>query len=665
MNDLIRKAMEWGERGIPVFPCAADKSPLTKNGFYDAETDPQKIKALFEFYGDAAQMIGGKMGDGLFAVDVDLYKGEAPKAWLKAKIDSGELPETRIHETKSGGLHFLYEGEVNSCVPAEGVEVKGNGGYIILPGTPGYKVRSEGLVEAPQSLLEAIRFAASNTRGSTISQLEANVMSGADFHNSLTQLAAKLAAQGQDQVEIQERMLRLLKSSTASEPGHDRHARWRSVMADKGGELSRIAHSAYRKFNDDALMDEAGEASTQLGFEAFQEVAQQAGFHTLQNFEPKDVIKQEFDGETNPFEGYGYQAHEDVNVLDVKFSMYPILAENETVIISADPKTGKTAIMLTMALCISCGYDFGAFKTHEAGPTLYYGLEGRSAIRKRIEAWKLKTREQRQLPDTIPLQVVERATNLFKEDAQLAAAQQIVAYNKYCKSTYGTELKAIFIDTLTKAMIGGDQNSADDTAQLFNVINLIRDSGVVAPVVFVHHNAKDGKTRGSSNIEAEADLILGVQKQNDIVKMTITRARSVEDGASFSFILSGVDLGKNIQGYTQEGVYVEPLTGTVDEHKQEDPVEVQLIAQRREVITQLGETPSAKEVVEEWFQAGLLKGKNVRGATVAPSLETAAVQEALHKVANEPGGAIYGDSIIRPIYEDKKVIAFKVGKASF
>lgn len=658
MSKLVEEAVAWAEAGIPVFPCGKDKAPLTKNGFYDAEVEPNKVRSLFEFYGDSAAMIGGRMGDGIFAVDVDLYKGEEPKTWLKARIDDGDMPETRVHETARGGLHFIYEGDVSSCNPAPGVEIKGEGGYIILPGTPGYKVKSEGLVQAPPSLISIIRASISSTRGSTEAQLRNNVLSGADFHNSLATLAARYAYDGLDQLEIQENLNRLLQASTAKDPNHDRHHRWRKIVADAGGELSRIVFSAYKKFNTDAIQEEAGEiSSVDLG--EMEEIFNRV-FTQLDNFEPQQIL---FDEDKDPFEGYGYDAHEEINVLDAKFSMYPILAEDETVIISADPKTGKTAIMLTMALNIACGFDFGSFKTHEAGPCLYYGLEGRSAIRKRVAAWKLKMKEQRELPDLIPLKIVEKATNFFQDKAQEIAAEQIIAYEKYCRKKYGTGLKAIFIDTLTKAMIGGDQNSADDTAQLFHIVNLIRDRGITAPIVFVHHNAKDGKTRGSTNIEAEADMILGVSKKNDIVTMRITRARSVEDGAAFHFMLSGVDLGENEQGYKQEGVYVEPLSGhEVDRH--EDPLEVQLIAQRRDAITQLGDC-TAEEAITRLHAEGLVKSKKLRGVEVAPKWDSSEMQEVLHKLADDVGGTIYGDYIIRPIINGKLVTGFKVGEASF
>lgn len=669
MNDLIREAIEWAAKGIPVFPCSSDKRPLTKHGFYDAVTEPEQVRALFEFYGDAAQMIGGRMGNGLFAVDIDLYKGESAKAWYKARLDEGALVETRTHKTKSGGVHLLYTAsEAPTCVPAEGVEVKGEGSYIILPGTPGYEVVREGVVDAPASLLELLRIAASETRGSTLAQLEANVLSGADFHNSLTQIAAKLAARGEDQVSIQRRLLELLDNSVAKNPGNERHARWRGVVEDRGGELSRIATSAYRKFNDDALIEEAGEVAVgaaQDDYDRFTEVWKKT-FTQLGNFEPKPEPEEpKYDEDKWPFDGQGYFADEDHPVTDANFVLYPVFAEGETVVLFAEPKTGKTAVALTTALHIACGMDLGHFKVASAGPCLYYALEGSRAIRLRVASWKKVMRERGvELPPRIPLFVVEKPANFLKEKVREEAANQIIAADRYSRK-FGSALKAVYIDTLTKAMSGGDQNSVEDTSSLFEIVNLIRAGGVTATIIFVHHKARQGHVRGSSNIEAEPDMLLDVSKNNDVVSLKVARARSIEDGMSYHFLVSDVDLGINKQGHQIHGMFVEPMMGDV-ENKHEDPAEVQLISQRRKAITQLGEGEvSAKEVIDAWLHQGLIKGKKVRGMEVAPSTDSANAQEALHKVAADVGGSIYGDYIIRPVTHERQVVSFKVAKAGF
>ena len=663
-KDLVEAALYWADLGIPVFPCGKNKAPLRTNGFHDAEIDPAKVRALFEFHTNAS-LIGGRMGDGIFAVDVDLYKGDDVEAWLKARMDEGAIVETRTHETPNGGLHFLYAGESNSTNPVHGVEIKGEGGYICLPGTGGYKVKQEGLTKAPPKLMDAIKFSISKTKGSTLSQLKAGVLSGADFHSSLTQLSAKMAASGMDQAEIQTDLLDLLKASVASDPGNDRHHRWRNIMADAGRELSRITASAYKKFNDEAVVEEMQELSG-IDFKEFED-AEREVFNPIREFVEPPLEEILFDQDKWPFEGQGYFADEDVQIQDQNFVLFPIYAENETVVMFAEPKTGKTALALTTALHISCGMDLGVLKVAVGGPCLYYALEGSRAIRLRVESWKKQMRADGvELPDRIPCFIIEKSANFLKEEKREAAAAQIIAADNYAKR-FGEPLKAVYIDTLTKAMSGGDQNSVEDTSDLFDLVSKVRDGGVVATIIFVHHKARSGNVRGSTNIEAEPDVLLDVTKTNDVIKMKIAKARSIEDGGSYHFLITNVDLGKTKQGHELPGMFVSPIAQGM-EVTQDNHLEVQKLGQMRQVVTQLGSyngTADPKDILTEWLEQGLIKGKQFRGNTIAPPSTSAAMQELLHKIAPDIGGTVYGDYLIRVVTEDKKVTGFRIGKAQF
>ena len=657
MVDLIEEAIEWAKAGIPVFPCNNRKAPLTENGFHDAVTDPAAVRGLFEMFGGAAVMIGGRMGDGLFAVDLDLYKGPHVEQWAKEKRDEGALVETRTHKTKSGGVHLLYEGEAGCCNPVPGVEIKGEGGYVILPGTPGYETIREGIAQAPAPLYDTIKYATARLKGSTKSQLEAAILSADDFHNSLTQLAAKMAFDRVDQIDIQEHLIRLLKASAAATPGHPRHHRWKSIMEDKGGELSRIAASAHRKYNDDAISEEAREA---LSLGEHEEVA--AGLFTpTPNYEP-DTPKEYADDEW-PFDK-GYFADEEHDLTQQAFTLYPIFAENETVVLFAEPKTGKTAIALTTALCIACGYDLGAFKVSNAGPTLYYALEGSRAIRLRVAAWRKRQKEAGvELPERIPLWVEEGHASFLKEERRREEANKIIAANKYAIKVGAGPLKAIYLDTLTKAMSGGDQNSVEDTSHLFDLIGLLRAGGVTATIIFVHHKSRTGNARGSTNIEAEPDVLLDISKKGSVVEMRIARARSIEDGARFHFSLVGVDLGQTEQGHPLAGVYAEPIEDDV-EAGHDDYAEAKLLGDRRGAIVKAG-GGSAEDILKLWHSAGLIKGRMVRGSNLPPLVSDAEAQAALASIAPEVSGAVYADYLIRCTKEDGRVTAFQVGEVSY
>lgn len=156
LAELAAAASELAARGIPVFPCAADKKPAIEHGFKSAVRDAAAARKLF-LYTRTAALIGMPTGavSGISVIDVD----PQGMAWYAAK--QRRLPETRVHQTRRGGYHLLYKhppGLRNSASKISfGVDVRGDGGYIIIPPSPGYEVIHEvDIVDFPASILRQL-----------------------------------------------------------------------------------------------------------------------------------------------------------------------------------------------------------------------------------------------------------------------------------------------------------------------------------------------------------------------------------------------------------------------------------------------------------------------------------------------------------------------------
>jgi hypothetical protein len=145
---LIAAAANLAAQGFPVFPCAQSKKPCIGKkaggrGFLDASLEIPEIERMFSH--PAARLIGVPTGrrSGLDVLDLDYRHGA--KAFEDANLH--RLPETRIHQTQSGGRHLLFlhvPGVRNSASSlAPGVDVRGEGGYIIAPPSPGYSIVSD------------------------------------------------------------------------------------------------------------------------------------------------------------------------------------------------------------------------------------------------------------------------------------------------------------------------------------------------------------------------------------------------------------------------------------------------------------------------------------------------------------------------------------------
>ena len=156
-------AIEYSRVGFPVFPCDSNKAPIVDHslgfvhGFKDATTNLKLIVRTWHKYPDAG--IGVALPEDLIVFDCDVGKdaekrpvlmdGRPDIIGLKSlqnlildlNLKSSDLNTLSV-KTQSGGRHFYYlmpEGTPSFCHThaMEGLDLKGSGGYVILPNSPG------------------------------------------------------------------------------------------------------------------------------------------------------------------------------------------------------------------------------------------------------------------------------------------------------------------------------------------------------------------------------------------------------------------------------------------------------------------------------------------------------------------------------------------------
>jgi hypothetical protein len=117
--------------GLPCFPCGIAKKPTTPRGFKDATCDPDALCELWKKH--PGPLVGVPTGEisGLDVLDIDARHGG--ESWLAEH--KHRLPSTRIHRTRSGGLHLLFQHKQGMRCSAgriaAGVDVRATGGYVI------------------------------------------------------------------------------------------------------------------------------------------------------------------------------------------------------------------------------------------------------------------------------------------------------------------------------------------------------------------------------------------------------------------------------------------------------------------------------------------------------------------------------------------------------
>lgn len=147
-SPLAGAAHDYVERGLAIIPLGVGKKePVTKSGLNDWTDNPGQIDVWWGQgehagkRGNPSYNIGmacGQVSGGIIAIDLDCHSDEANglhflRDW---EVEHGKLPETWTQITGSGGKQLFYrtgQDIRNSANGELGVDVRGNGGYVVLP----------------------------------------------------------------------------------------------------------------------------------------------------------------------------------------------------------------------------------------------------------------------------------------------------------------------------------------------------------------------------------------------------------------------------------------------------------------------------------------------------------------------------------------------------
>jgi hypothetical protein len=133
---LKNVAIAYATEGYKVFPCGRDKKPLTKKGYLDASDNPIQIAEWWTKHPNA--LIGMPCGENdLVVLDFDSYKHAGIQERVERIVGIDFTDHPHQVRTQSGGLHVYFKGtEINSRAGVDGLDgfdVRGKGGYIIVP----------------------------------------------------------------------------------------------------------------------------------------------------------------------------------------------------------------------------------------------------------------------------------------------------------------------------------------------------------------------------------------------------------------------------------------------------------------------------------------------------------------------------------------------------
>jgi hypothetical protein len=213
-----------------------------------------------------------------------------------------------------------------------------------------------------------------------------------------------------------------------------------------------------------------------------------------------------------------------------------IIDAEALVLIYGEPGCGKTFLSLDLALCIAAGREWFGRRTRP-GRVVYVAAEAGKSIRNRVAAW---ARERWQEEDEIDFRAVISPVDLcdLKKGDTARLAKAIGAGD------------VVIVDTVSRAMAGGDENSPKDMGAFVFCLDKLREY-LGCAIIAIHHIGKDASrgARGHSLLRCAVDTEISVEKRDERVSVaTVTKQRDMPAGAEIAFQLRQIALGVDQDG---------------------------------------------------------------------------------------------------------------------
>lgn len=623
-------ALEIAALGLPVFPLDPDgKTPAIDGWRKKASTDPEKVKS---FWTDPVTgweqdwNIGVATGGGIVVLDEDNKhekRGRDSVTILEMTYDT--LPPTLTGRTPTGGRHYIFRTDTpakNSVGRiGEGLDVRGEGGYIVGPGSTiggaayEWERGPDGhqIAPAPSWLTDLMRQARPREPRKETTAVD-RLDSEAAIRRATRYLTqeAPIAVEGDGgDLTTYQVAARVKDFGLTAETTFDLMAEhWNEHCAPPWPleDLRRKVENAYR-----------------YGERPVGALSPEAEF---------DPVDQGDAGKPKQPQRLYFKLPRDIKPdLDKAALIEDLIDPQAMSVLYGESNSGKTFVALDMAYHVATGKPWHGKRT-EQGAVVYVAAEGGKGAEARVEALK-----RAYGVDDFPLALVPCPVDLLHPKADTKPLIELIGQ---VEAQLGP-VALVVIDTLSRALAGGNENASDDMGALVKNLDRIRVS-TGAHLLVVHHSGKDKArgARGHSLLRAATDTEIEVADR----VISVTKQRDMDYARPMAFDLKVVELGTNAHGKAITSCVVVPVDLSARaEFGREKPSGT---AQKAlEVLERLQAVKAAEAVSGERGAGGAKDAKDAEGmgaAVAAGGFHGYWIEADAWRDAFVAGGGYAGDS---------------------
>ena len=230
---------------------------------------------------------------------------------------------------------------------------------------------------------------------------------------------------------------------------------------------------------------------------------------------------------------------DEINVTPKAWLAKDFLGAGETSCWYGHPGDGKSVLVEDFGLHVAAHMPWHDREVL-GGAVLYIALERVQLVKRRALAFKIK-HDVAGLPFAIMGGVLD-----LRDRKTADAVLQVVAE---VEKRTGEKVVLIIIDTISRALCGGDENSPKDMGALINTVGRIQDASS-AHVALVHHVPHEAdRMRGHGSLLGAIDTTVHIVKGTSERSGTIIKDNDGADGQAVHFTLDSVELcsdGNNV-----------------------------------------------------------------------------------------------------------------------
>jgi hypothetical protein len=253
------------------------------------------------------------------------------------------------------------------------------------------------------------------------------------------------------------------------------------------------------------------------------------------------------------------------------------------------PGGSKSMIAVDMAAHIAAGVPWFGRRVQQ-GAVLFVAAERGGLVQRRLAAIK-KVHGFSNIPLGVVSTNIDLCRNLLDADAIVRAMAELCAQTQQ-------EPRLITIDTTSRAMAGGDENSPKDVGAFVAAVSRIQEATGAHLQVTHHVPHEQNRMRGHGALLAACDTTIAVERTGDLRTATVMKSNDGEEGGSVAFTIDGIELCVDSEtGKATTAGIVVPSDATPITNK---PAEPQLTANQRTMFGLLHEAGARGLSTDEW-----------------------------------------------------------------